>query len=292
MADTISIKTPAKINLLLDIVGKRPDGYHTLRSVFQSVGIYDTLEISLNDSGKITISCDTEGVPTDSSNLVWKACDAFFRFSGIESCGVHIDLEKKIPSMAGMGGGSSDCAAALIGLNRLFKTDYDIDTLCDIGEKLGADVPFCLTGGTVLCEGIGEILTPLPDFPECYIAVAKPEAAVSTPECYKKFDQLEIGEKANLDDMIAALVVSDLSGISNNLYNSLEAAADLEEVSEIKEAMVSCGALGALMTGSGSAVFGIFENKRDAKDCVKQLSESCPFTAVVKPVSEGCIIDD
>ncbi len=292
MADTITVKAAAKINLILDVVGKRPDGYHTLKSVFQSVGIYDELTFKITDTKKIVLRCDTEGIPTDGTNLAVKACDAFFRYSKKENPGLDIKLEKSIPSLAGMGGGSSDAAAAIKALNVLLKTEYSDDILCDIGEEVGADVPFCIVGGTVLCEGIGEILTPLPHMPECSIAVAKPKAAVSTPECFKKFDSLEFKEVKDISDMIACLAVSDVEGIGNNLFNSLEKAADIKEVKRIKEIMLSYEAYGACMTGSGSAVFGIFESKRDAKDCIKELEEFCPFTIVTKPVEKGIIVDD
>lgn len=291
MSETVTIKAPAKINLLLDIVGKRPDGYHNLRSVFQSVSLYDRLEVSLNDGGKPVLVCDTEGIPCDESNLIIKAYRSFFEYSGLEPVGVTFSLEKEIPSMAGMGGGSSDCAAALIALNILMKTGYDSNELCRIGEKLGADVPFCLTGGTVLCEGTGEVMTTLPEMPECYILIAKPDLAISTPECYRKFDTLEVFRQSKLDDMIAGLAARDLRTIAESLSNDLELAADCQEIRSIKETMISCEAMGALMTGSGSAVFGLFESKRDAKDCLKQLEEFCPFTKIVKPVSEGCIIE-
>lgn len=291
MSEKITIKAPAKINLLLDVVGKRPDGYHTLKSIFQSVSLYDELEVELNDSGKLVLLCDNEDIPCDDSNLVSKAYKAFFEYSGIKPAGVTFSLEKNIPSMAGLGGGSTDCAAALIALNILFDTGYDTDTLCDIGEKLGADVPFCIVGGTVLCEGIGEILTPMPDLPECAILVAKPDLKISTPECYKKFDSLESREHSKLDDMIAGLAVGSIGTVAECLGNDLEIAADSDEIRKIKEVMTSCGAMGACMTGSGSAVFGIFENKRSAKDCLKQLEDSCPFTAVLKPTAEGCIVE-
>lgn len=293
MSDVIAVKAYGKLNLLLDIVGKRPDGYHTLKSVFQSVSVYDIVKVSLNDEEKIIITCDDKKVPTDRRNLAWKACEAFFSATGIDFRGVTVDIEKNIPSMAGMAGGSSDCAAVLFALNILCKADLTVDELCDIGVRLGADVPFCLTGGTVLCEGIGEIMTDLPDLENCYFAVAKPDLSISTPESYKKFDSMVISEKAKTDDMIAALVVGDLRTVSQCLYNALEYPADFDEIKEIKKIMLENDAMGALMTGSGSAVFGVYDNKRDAKVCIKALSDMCPFTAVVKPVKHGIeIIND
>lgn len=292
MSDSITIKAYGKLNLLLDIVGKLPNGYHTLKSVFQSVSIYDLVETKLVDGEDILIECDDERVPTDSSNLVYKACEAFFRETGIAKRGVKIIIEKNIPSMAGMAGGSADCAAVLVALNKLFNAELSEDKLCDIGVTLGADVPFCLTGGTVLCEGIGEIMTELPDVSDCYFAVAKPDLSISTPESYNKFDSMTITEKAKIDDMIAGLVVGDLKTVSECLYNALEIASDYDEIKIIKKIMLENDAMGALMTGSGSAVFGIFDNKRVAKNCLKELEDMCPFTALVKPVCKGLEIVD
>ena len=291
MTDGITAKAAAKINLTLDVTGKRADGYHTLKSVFQSLAIFDKLDFKKTDSGEIKLRCDMENVPTDGRNLVIKSCLAFFDYAKITPGGLDITLEKNIPSEAGMGGGSADAAATLKALNVLYKTDFSDDILCDIGEKVGADVPFCVVGGTVLCEGIGEIMTPLPHLPKCVIAVAKPKAAVSTPFCFKRFDEMGGAEPRDVSDIIACLAVGDVKGVSENLFNSLEAAAELEEVEFIKSTMLKCGALGASMTGSGSAVFGIFPTKRDAKDCLKELEEICPFTAVTKPCEQGVILD-
>ena len=287
MSESVAVKAYGKLNLLLDIVGKRPDGYHTLKSVFQSISVNDIVEVEIHDGEGIIIHCDDENIPTDKSNLAYKACIGFFEYTKIKPCGVTISIEKNIPSMAGMAGGSADCAAVLAALDKLFETKLSKDQLCDIGVKLGADVPFCLTGGTVLCEGIGEIMTDLPDLENCWFAVAKPEVSISTPECYKKFDSMTITEKAKTDDMIAALVVGDIQTVSDCLYNALEIAADFDEIKNVKKIMIENGAMGSMMTGSGSAVFGIFENKKDAKSCIKELEDVCPFTAVLKPVSSG-----
>lgn len=292
MSESITLKAYGKLNLLLDIVGKLPNGYHTLKSVFQSVSVYDLVTVELVDGDKILIECDDENVPTDSSNLVYKACECFFEFAQIAPCGVKITIEKHIPAMAGMAGGSSDCAATLVALDRLLKTNFSVETLCDIGVKLGADVPFCLTGGTVLCEGIGEIMTRLPDLKNCYFAVAKPNLCISTPESYKKFDSMEISEIAKTDDMIAGLVVGRLDIISQCLYNALEIPSDYDEIKNLKKFMLENDALGSLMTGSGSAVFGIYQNKGDADGCVRKIKGKYPFVEVLKPVDKGWEIVD
>ncbi|NLZ45811.1 MAG: 4-(cytidine 5'-diphospho)-2-C-methyl-D-erythritol kinase [Clostridiales bacterium] len=294
MAQTINIKAPAKINLVLDVVGKRPDGYHTLKSIMQSVSLYDKLGFSFSQSPDqdVVLLCERDDFPKDKTNLIYKACMAFYEYSKVTPKGIIISVEKNIPSMAGMAGGSSDCGATLIALNQMYETDYSKEILCDIGEKLGADVPFCLTGGTVLCEGIGEILTPLPDLKDCFILIIKPNCSISTPESYKKFDAIENPPKSDLNDMIASLVVSDLEGISKNLFNGLERATYLEEIEEIKNIMNKNNALGSAMTGSGSAVFGLFKSKKEAKDCLKHFDDNDDyFKTIVKPVNEGCIID-
>ncbi len=292
MSDSITLKAYGKLNLLLDIVGKLSNGYHTLKSVFQSVSVYDLVTVELVDGDKILIECDDKNVPTDSSNLVYKACERFFEFAQIAPCGVKITIEKHIPAMAGMAGGSSDCAATLVALDKLLHTNFSVDALCDIGVKLGADVPFCLTGGTVLCEGIGEIMTRLPDLKNCYFAVVKPDLCISTPESYKKFDSMVITEKSKTDDMIAGLVVGNIDTVSNCLYNALEISSDYEEIKNLKKSMLENGALGSLMTGSGSAVFGVYHAKREADACVKKLKKEYPFAEVVKPVDKGWEILD
>lgn len=294
MAQTIDIKAPAKINLILDVVGKRPDGYHTLKTIMQSVSLYDKLEFSFVESSdkKVVLVCDNSDFPKNETNLIYKACMAFYKYSKITPKNIVISIEKNIPSMAGMAGGSTDCAATLIALNEMYKTNYPKEILCDIGETLGADVPFCLTGGTVLCEGIGEILTPLPSLVDCFILIVKPTHSISTPESFQKYDAIENPPKSDLDDMIASLVVSDLEGISKNLFNGLERATYLEEIEEIKNIMNKNNALGSAMTGSGSAVFGLFKSKKEAKDCLKHFDDNDDyFKTIVKPVNEGCIID-
>ena len=241
----ICFKAAAKINLSLDVTGKRPDGYHTLESIFQSVTVYDTIELTADAGEGITLSCDAPGVPCDERNLAWKAAKAFLDSTGIRQK-VGISLHKAIPSGAGMGGGSADAAGVLWGLNELLETGLTNEQLREIGVKLGADVPFILLGGTALAKGIGEELTPLKPVEGLRLVIVKGEEGVSTPAAYKAVDALE-----NPPHPDAAL-------LKKSCGNLFEAAIDCADVTRAKRRLLECGADCAVMTGSGAAVFGIF----------------------------------
>ncbi len=290
MDDSISVKSPAKINISLDILGQKNDGYHFLRSIMQSISIYDKLTITKNNEGKIEISCDNDTIPCDESNLAYKGAISFFNYAKITDIGIDIKIEKGIPALAGLAGGSADAAGAIVALNELYDTDFSMEELCDIGEKVGADVPFCIKGSTALAEGVGDILSPLPSFPECYFVVVKPNFDISTPEAFKKYDTLHNAKSSEFDDLVAALAVGDLKEISTYLFNALEYASQNEDIKKIKSQLVEEGALGALMTGSGSAVYGIFEKKKQAISCADELVDLYPFVKVCKPVTHGSIV--
>ncbi len=268
----IMLKAPAKINLTLDIIGKRADGYHNIRSVMQSISIFDY--VTLYAEGKkcafpdIRITCTRPDIPTDERNIAYKVCKAFFKTVielPFDSITIHID--KKIPSSAGLAGGSADGAAVLKGLNSLCGDILSYDELCKIGASAGADIPFCIVGGTALCEGIGEKVTHLNPLPDCEILVVKPDISISTTQSYKRFDKLKNPRFSDFDTFLAALEAGDLHLISRCLSNSLEDASDERIIADIKSVMLKSGALGAMMTGSGSAVFGIFDSKLKAKKC-------------------------
>ncbi len=289
----ITLKAPAKINLILDIVGKRKDGYHELRSVMQTVSLYDYITLTLteeiyeNDEPEISVSCDKPEIPTDKRNTVCKACEAFFKASGAKfKSNIQIDIQKNIPSGAGLAGGSSDGAAVLVGLNRLFGDKLSQKKLCETGSLIGADVPFCIVGGTALCEGIGEKLTPLKKLPECSILLVKPDISISTPLSYKKFDELDKTKLSDFQSFVSALENENLSAISRLLSNSLEETTDEKVIYDIKETMTRSEALGAVMTGSGSCVFGIFENKKSAEQCEEKLRKFT-FTKICSPENSG-----
>jgi len=287
MQDSISVRTPAKINLSLDILGKRHDGYHFVKTIMQAVSIFDEITVAPNEAGEIRIFCDSPDIPCDSRNLAYKAAIAFFNHIQCEPNGLDITIEKKIPALAGLAGGSSNAGGVLVALNELMETELSVDELCDIGAKIGADIPFCIIGATALAEGVGDILNPLPNLPECYILIVKPDIDISTTEAFSKFDEFEIPKVSEFDEMIAAIAMQDIKKISNLLFNALECAADHDEITRIKEEMIEMGALGALMTGSGSAVYGIFERKRHAVKCAEELSEKYSFVEICTPHNSG-----
>ncbi len=282
---SVTLFANAKINLALDVLGKRSDGYHELRMIMQSVSIHDVIRLEKAESG-ITFQCGG-GAPTDESNLAVKAARLLLSESGTKS-GVKITLEKHIPSMAGMAGGSADCAAALIGTDMLFGLDTPREKLLKMACSLGADVPFCVVGGVKICEGIGEKMTALPKMPECAIVVVKPSVSVSTPWAFARFDSISSPKKGDFDGMVSAFEREDLGGIGSRLFNALEYAAGLSEIKQAKEDLMKFGACGALMTGSGSAVFGIFEDGETAEKCAKSLKELYQFCEVCKCCDSGC----
>lgn len=292
---SITVKTPAKINLALDIIGKRTDGYHFMKTIMQSVSIYDKLTIEINsnsnDSGAVTVTCDNKEVPCDDRNLAHKAAIAFFAFTNIQPIGMNIDIEKEIPIQSGLGGGSSNAAGVLLALNEMFGTNLTDEELADIGVGLGADVPFCLVGGTALAEGIGEFLMPLPHLTECYIVVAKPKVGICTAEAFARYDTKPARRHPDCDEIIAAIVVGDVDGVAAHCRNILEESTVLTEISEIKRIMTENEALCAVMSGSGSSVFGIFEKKRTASACADELEKAADFVKVCVPVDSGAEVE-
>lgn len=287
----IKLKAPAKINLSLDVLGKRPDGYHELATVMQTVDLYDEITLTGNDSGTVTVSCDAEGVPCDDSNICAKAAYRFFDYCRLPVSGVHIDIKKKIPAQAGLAGGSSDGAAVILGLNQLFQARRSPKELTDIAARVGADVPFCLAGGTRLCTGIGETMTKLPSLHGVFIVICKPDTvSVSTAEAYRMVDALP-PHACYSDEMVKALYSRDLFMITATLFNDFELALQIPEVAVIKKKMLSLKAKGAGMSGSGSAVFAIFSSEKPAKRCAEALKADYPQTFLCKPVKTGCSIE-
>lgn len=287
----ITLKAPAKINLTLDILGKRADGYHELRTIMQSVSIYDTLTIEKTGGSGIILECDRDDVPRDGSNLVVKAAKAFLTEYGIDQ-GLRFKLSKHIPSMAGMAGGSTDCAAALIGLDMLFDAHTPLKRLIEIGASLGADVPFCLAGGTHICEGIGEKLTSVRPMPKCGIVIVKPQASISTPQAFSQYDSMPSPERSDFRGIVMAFDEEDLGGICQRLFNALEYASGCREIAIAKKRLADCGAKAALMTGSGSAVYGIFNDHFAAIACAEALKNVYSFCEVCSPLDGGCEVTE
>lgn len=278
---------PAKINLTLDILGKRADGYHNVAMLMQSVSLFDTVNLELTESENIEISCTDLSVPNDEHNIVYKAAKAFFGETDVKNTGVKFHIQKSIPSQAGLAGGSADAAAALRLLNLAFNTRLSDKELCKIGSKVGADVPFCILGGTKLALGIGTDLYKVRSLPKCYIVIVKPALSVSTAEAYALADSRK-GEKFNYTDFLKGLLYSgDLSGICSSLHNDFEEVLKLSEINAVKSDLYGCKALGAAMSGSGSAVFGIFRSRRKAEKCVDALKEKYPLVYLTEPTSQG-----
>lgn len=252
----------AKINLTLDVLDRREDGYHDIRSILQTVALRDDIELLLDTGTGWHIECETAGIPLDETNLAWRAARVFFDTFGGEPDGLTIRITKRIPSGAGLGGGSADAAAVLRALNRLYDTPLSIPALCEVGASVGSDVPFCVMGGTVLVEGRGELLTKLPVSPEFFVVVCKPDFSVSTPELYRKLDESFIEKRPDHKAMQANLQKGELLGIGGSLCNVFEPIVLQEhfDINYIRSMMYTYGAYGAQMTGSGSAVFGIYDS--------------------------------
>lgn len=272
--EQITRKAYAKINIGLDVLRRREDGYHELRMIMQTVDICDDLLFERTVQPGIVIRTDHEELPVDGNNLIYKAADLLFREKGITE-GVKITLAKRIPIAAGMAGGSSDAAATMRGLNELFGMGYSIQELQELGVKLGADIPYCLVGGTMLSEGIGEILTPLPTPPDCFLVMAKPDINVSTGFVYGNLHADRLTYHPDIDGMINALHASSLSGITDRLGNVLETVTVKEYpvIEEIKELLRNMGAENALMSGSGPSVFGIFKERETAETAAQAVAD-------------------
>lgn len=284
----ITVSAPAKINLFLDITGRRNDGYHLINTVMQTVALCDEVSVTVDPDGSgITLTCSNSNIPCDSSNTAYRAAEEFFAAAEKTIPGVSIKIKKKIPSGAGMAGGSADAAAVLVALNELFKTEMSTDELAEIGEKIGADVPFCVYGGTMVGTGTGTILSPLPDMPDCHIVVVKPEISISTADAYRKSDEFGYKSAHQSDLVVNGICNGSVRSIAEGLYNKFEEVTGSEEIENIKKQMISSGALGAMMTGSGSAVFALFDDEDKADDCVSMLEKSYDQVFLTKPCKNG-----
>ncbi len=276
----VTVKAPAKINLTLDCVGLRADGYHLLETVMQTVSIYDT--ITLTPADEITLTVTGADVGAVEKNTAYKAARLFFDRTGITG-GVAIALEKAIPTQAGMGGGSADAAGVLLGLDRLYDTRLPLDTLLELGVQIGADVPFCIVGGTALCEGIGEEITPLSPLPDCHIVIAQPTDGVSTGVAYARLDGSPLQDRPNHPAMLTALENGHLQAIGVLLANVFEPALAIPAVADIRRMMERFHPLGSRMTGSGSVVYALFPDEDAAKRCRDTLAAHYPVATICHP---------
>ena len=284
---SLTLPAPAKLNLTLDILGSRSDGYHEMRMVMQSVSLADRVTLELGPAGGVRADSGLGFLPKDRKNLAVSAALAFYEALGQEPPGLRITLEKKIPVCAGTAGGSSDAAAVLRGLNELSGAGLSPETLAEIGARVGSDVPYCVLGGTMLAEGRGEVLTPLPSLPACSIVLCKPAFSISTPVLFQAWDRQKRRLRPDTDGLITALDAGDLPGIAQRVYNVFEAvltANQRREIDRIKNALIQSGALGAAMTGSGPTVFGIFDREDLAKAAADQLAEQYSEVFLTVPV--------
>ena len=272
--DKIKLKALGKINLGLDVLGRRPNGYHDVRMVMQTVYLYDQILLEKTDKEGISLETNLFYLPVNENNLAYRAAKMLIDEFAIKE-GVHISLEKHIPVAAGMAGGSSNAAAVLYGMNRLFQLGLTDQELMDRGVQLGADVPYCIMRGTVLAEGIGEKLTPLPAMPKCHVLLAEPPISVSTQKVYEKLDAQEVTEHPDIDGILLGLQTGDLEKITSSMGNVLENVTITEypQIERIKDVMKEEGALNAMMSGSGPTVFGIYDDKMLARRAAARIRE-------------------
>ena len=284
MGDSITLekKAYAKLNLCLDVIGEREDGYHFVRMIMQNIDLHDTLYFTLSDEEKdvadvkelITFSTDSGRIPSDERNLAFKAAKLMYETYGLKKP-IDIRLEKRIPVEAGMAGGSSDAAAVFHAVNELYGLNAPVEKLMELGVTIGSDIPFCILGKTALSEGIGEKLTPITPLDDCYILVAKPPLSLNTKYIYTNLDHDGDMDHPDVDGMVEAMNNHDLNGITRRFGNVLESVSvkEYREIQAIKATMVVCHSKGALMTGSGPTVFGIFEKEEHAKQAYASIEK-------------------
>ena len=283
----MEIQARAKLNLTLDVLAKRPDGYHDMKMVMQSITLSDDITVMDNDGQGIRVSSNVGFLPTNEKNLAVAAALRFYESLGKEARSVDLSLEKSIPVCAGMAGGSSDAAAVLRALNEMEGHPYDLMELAKVGEKVGSDVPYCVLGTTALAEGRGEVLTTLTSLPKCWVVVCKPDFPVSTPELFGKIDRCKVRCRPDTDGMIRALEQGDLEGVARRMYNVFEDVLPERQrsrVRDIKNTLIQCGALGANMSGTGPTAFGLFEDETAAREAYAQLSEQYRETYLAETV--------
>jgi len=278
----------AKLNLTLDITGRRNDGYHLMDMLMTTVSLFDLVTVEKRES-TISVTCSDPTLPTDSRNIVYKAAAAFFEVTGI-SGGCHIDVEKHIPVQAGMGGGSSDGAAVIMALNLLYHTKLTKPQMCDIGVRVGADIPFIIMGGAARVRGIGDLITPLSDLPKCAFVTAMPQIGISTKEAFEAFDSLTDPVRPATDLAQRGIDTNDYNLLAFNLCNAMGRALNPGEVNALKEKLLAAGADASCMTGSGAAVFGIFKTVDDAKKAAELLNSQNIWAEVCTPTDEGVVI--
>lgn len=272
--DKLELKAYGKINLGLDVIRKRADGYHDLDMIMQMVDVYDDVILTKKEGNDIVVKTDTLVLPNGRENLAYMAAKTLMDAFGIKQ-GLEIRINKRIPIAGGMAGGSSDCATTLMGVNQMFDLGLGKEELMKTGVKLGADVPYCILGGTAIARGIGEVLTPLPSPPQCHVVIAKPPVSVSTAFVYGQIRPEEITKRPDIEGMAAAVKGQDLYQMADLLYNVMEEVTvpRYPVIQEIKDIMLEEGALNSIMSGSGPTVFGLYDDETKAEETVKRLRE-------------------
>ena len=290
---TVKVKAPAKINLSLDITGKRPDGYHNVEMVLQAVSLYDIVTVSVDRDVLCDvpdIRCSDSSIPVNSNNTAYKACDLFYEKTGIKPCKTEILIEKNIPSEAGLAGGSTDGAAVILALNYIYETHLSMDEMAEIASHIGADVPFCLFGGTMYAKDTGTTLKKLVSLPKCHIVIVKPDVSVSTKEAYDRCDSRPYKQFIYTNEVIKKITQRNLRAMCDVLYNEFEQVMDLDEINEIKKKFRKNKATGTAMSGSGSAVYGIFLSEKKAKACELEMKKEYERVYLCEPLKNGCVI--
>ena len=287
----IEVRAYAKLNLSLDVPGKLPGGWHEMKMVMQTASLCDDVRVTLNGSSELTVRTNFGFLPKDDRNIAARAAKAFFAAAGMDGQGAEIALQKRIPVGAGLGGGSADAAAVLRGLNELTGAGLSPERLEELGGTLGSDVPFCIRGGTKLAVGRGDELLPAPEMPDCGIVICKPRFSIRTPELFAKIDGRRSRIHPDTEGLLSAMAAGDLEGMARRMYNVFEDVLprNCSEVGSIKHALLDAGALGAVMSGTGSAVFGVFPDAAAAEQAAAELKayyRDC-FSAV--PVREAAV---
>lgn len=284
---TVNVIAPAKINLSLDVTGVDEKGYHLLDMIMQTVSVFE--KITLTKSDKISITSNARFIPTDQKNTAVKAAIKFFEYTKIEG-GAEIYVRKTVPIKAGMAGGSADAAGVIVGLNYMYGTNLTMEQMCQIGLMCGSDVPFMLRGGTKRVQGTGEIILPCPTMPQCFFVICMPKKGVSTPQAFANYDKINIKTPVHTDNLVQAIKDKNLKEIAGFLANDLEIAAQSSDTQPIKEKLLELGALGSVMTGSGAAVFGIFDNEEKAKAANEYFKATLKSSFLAKPISFGASV--
>lgn len=287
----VTVKAYAKINLMLDILSRLENGYHDLFMIMQSVGLYDTVTVEKTESEKIEITCDVPDIPCDERNIAYKAAVAFFKAAETDNCGIKIHIEKKIPHAAGLAGGSADGAAVLVALNKLFEAELSEKDIIRAGATVGADVPFCALGGTMLAQYTGTVLSHLPDLSKKYVIIVKPSQDVSTGKAYAAFDTAEKVRHLDTKGMLLSCINDDWQGISERVGNVFEQFIEVADRAVIKAVMRANGCLCCCMSGSGPSIFGIFEDKDKAEKCLSELKPSFENSYLCETKDTGCVIE-